>query len=113
MQKILARIAETYVQTEDGRNGLVKYFDMKAHPGWKVHQSFLVHMGSLLADEVLTRQFQKLETEERLSKLAAYSMVSEIIKFLIDPTKVLEKMAGIAKHNIQAENPRRETRKKE
>ena len=100
MQKLITKIVEAYVKTEQGRQDLVKYFELKTHPGWKIHQAFLIHLGSHLANESMSREFQKLDANERLQRLGAYSMVNEIIKFLLDPARQLERATGIIKHNL-------------
>jgi hypothetical protein len=56
---------------------------MAQHPGWKVHQEILAHMGNMLAEDVLGRKFRSLEDHQKLVRMEAYSMVSEVLKFLL------------------------------
>lgn len=83
MKKILRKVVADYVSSTEGREELKKYFDMTTHNGWNAHQSLLAHIGNSLATEVISPEFRKLDPDERLVRLSAYSMVGEVVRFLL------------------------------
>ena len=101
MQKLINAVAKDYIESSNGRGELQKYLDLQKSPGWKVHQSILVMLGNLLSSEVLTKQFQKLDSNEKLVRLEAYSNVAEVISFLLNPMPTLNNIAKIVRHNKQ------------
>lgn len=101
MNKILTSIAQAFIESEDGREALKHYIDLKQHRGWKTHQAFLLEMGNRLSNEVLTRKFQSMEANNKLVRLEAYSMVSEVIKFLLNPVATLTNINKVKAHNIK------------
>ena len=103
MQKIISAVAEAFNQSETGKDMLAHYVDMNKHPGWSAHQTILIELGNRVSNEVLTRKFQSQDAEEKLIRLAAYSMISEVIKFLLNPAISLEKAAKFKRHNIKME----------
>lgn len=103
MKKIIASVAKDFLVTDTGRDALKNYADLQRHPGWKVHQAFLAEFGNRISNEVLTGGFQKLDANDRLVRLEAYSMLSEALKFLLQPMPTFNQAAKIIRHNKQME----------
>lgn len=99
MQTIINQVAKMYADTEEGHEELKHYIDMTKHRGWKVHQSFLINMGSLMADAVLSKKFRKKTEHNKLVDIEAYGKVNEILRFLLNPTLPMQKQARLRKHN--------------
>lgn len=111
MRTILTKIAKLYILSEDGRSGLVHFLEMKKHPGWQTHKGFLLHMGNLLANEVIGAKFQQLPEKEKLVRLEAYSMLSEAIKFLLDPMPEMTRVSAIQQRTREVTPPGKRPKK--
>ena len=103
MKKLIQSVVKGFFETDTGRDALVKYSDMTRTPGWQVYQAFLIEFGNRISNEVLTGQFQKLDANDKLVRLEAYSMVSETIKFLLSPMAQFNQAAKIIRHNKEME----------
>jgi len=103
VKKLISSVVRQFLESDTGRDALVKYSDMTRSPGWKVYQAFLIEFGNRISNEVLTGNFQKLEANDKLVRLEAYSMVSETIKFLLSPIGAFNQAAKIIRHNKQME----------
>lgn len=118
MKKICKGIVEMYLGTMEGEERLKHYFDMTTHPGWAVHSELLAHMGNMLATTLLSKKFRDVKPEEKLVRLEAYSMVGEVLRFLLAlPAHVnqsikLKNMAGVTSMGATANKSPGATRKR-
>jgi hypothetical protein len=56
----------------------------------------------MLANEVISSKFQKLPEKEKLVRLEAYSMLSEAIKFMLDPVAEFNRVAKLQQRTREA-----------
>lgn len=77
------------------------FYRMKTDPGWKFMQMFVAELGNHISNETLSRRFQKLDNEEKLIQLAAYSKISTLLKFFLDPVARFEALAKRLRHEKQ------------
>jgi len=108
LKKLIQSVVKQFLESDNGRDALVKYGDMQRTPGWQTYQAFLLELGNCISNEVLTPSFQKLGTNDKLVKLEAYSMTREAIRFLVNPFYGFNKSAGIIRHNKKMEASIRE-----
>jgi len=102
MNKIIHRVLSGYLASEEGRNALQQIHILREHPGWSKYQTILVELGNYIANAAISKDFQKLDDKAKLIRLEAYSMMSDFIKFAINPVPNIERIAMIKKHNQDA-----------
>ena len=56
-------------------------------------QGMVAELGNHISNEVLSRRFQKLPSDEKLIQLAAYAKVSTLLKFFLNPIARVEALA--------------------
>jgi hypothetical protein len=101
MQNTINTVAEKFLQSEVGKEVLNDFLRMRKDTGWRFMQTFIVELGNHLANEVLSRRFQTIPDDQKLIRLAAYSDISVLLKFLASPSSTFERMANIREHNKQ------------
>jgi hypothetical protein len=102
MNKIIHRVLAGYLASKEGQEALRHIAIMKDHPGWNKYQTILMEMGNYLANAAISKEFQKLDDKDKLIRLEAYSMMSDFIKFAINPLPNIERIIAIQKHNEDA-----------
>ena len=103
MKKFLSRIAQDYINSEEGNNALVTYLDLKNHPGWRVHEQFLFLLVEKIGNEMLSARFTELDPVQKDIRQRVYNSMYEVIRFLIDPVKPAQAKGKIRRHNQQME----------
>lgn len=101
MTKHLNKLMRALFSTEQGHQSLTKYAQMTEHPGWAVHKDCLVTLKGLILEELLGRQFTKLDATEKDVQQRAYAGVNEVIDFLLNPVAEARSMNKVRKHNMK------------
>jgi hypothetical protein len=94
-KSIIIKLSDHYADFENKsvQRKLSAYATMKGHPGWNVHVEMLMLLRGLVAEEILSKNFTNLDATEKDIQQRAYSMVEELIMFLINPLKKAEERA--------------------
>lgn len=103
MQNTINTVAEQWLNSDTGKEVVEEFYRLKQQKGWRFMQGFALELGNHMSNEVLSRKFQKLEDRDKLIKLAAYSMASDLLKFFVDPTTVFKRIQGFKKVNKKQE----------
>jgi len=99
IERILHRISVELLKTDQGQQEAQKYHMLKDHPGWKVHQAFLVAVGNNISLYMLSREFTELTRDEKDAQQRAFYHTKEIIDFLMNPLEGANKAAAFERHN--------------
>ena len=115
MQNTINAVAIKFLQSEVGKEVVNDFYRMKQNPGWKFMDLFVAELGNHISNEVLSRRFQKQDSEEKLIQLAAYSRVSTLLKFFLNPVARFEALAKRKRHadNIQGASPKQARQRKQ
>ena len=97
---MLRKISHSLASTDNGQQVFQQYKELTQHPGWKVHQGFIIEIANNLAAELLSEGFTKLSKEEKDAQQRAMFIAKEIIDFLNDPLKGAKQYATYQQHNI-------------
>lgn len=97
MRGILTEISRAYAN-EQYRTQLLQYMDMQKSEGWKVHQQMLLMMRGMIAEEMLSSRFTKLDEREKDVRQRAYHNVNEVIGFLLKPIEKAVKKAEFSRN---------------
>jgi len=89
LRKIIIELSKHYAAIEDSaiQRKITAYASMKGHAGWSVHVEMLMLLRGSIAEELLSERFTKLDATEKDVQQRAFSMVDELIKFLVNPLK--------------------------
>ena len=102
MKKILHDVTVHYLSTEERDRKLTAYSRLMKNENWPVHSEFLLLIRGMIAEEVLSDRFTKLDKEEKDSRQRAFNNVDALIQFLLNPIKNAENIAKIKRHNQEA-----------
>jgi hypothetical protein len=105
MQNTINAVASKFLLSEVGKGVVDDFYRMQKDPGWKFMQMFVAELGNHISNETLSRRFQKLDNEEKLIQLAAYSKVSTLLKFFLNPVARFEALAKRKQHSSQMGAP--------
>jgi len=97
--KILRQLSIKILQSEENRNAYLKYDAMRKTDGWVVHQGFIIEIANKLSEYMLSKEFTKLDMQEKDAQQRGLYVAKEIIDFLLNPLKGAEKHADIVRHN--------------
>ena len=93
MRGILTEISKTLAQDPNFRADILNYIEMKKHDGWLLHQKMLLTMRGMIAEEMLSSRFTKLDEHEKDVHQRTYHNVNEVIGFLLNPLERAAKKA--------------------
>ena len=65
MRKILNRVSKKILAFEKDQRNFAAYENMMAHPGWPIHVEYLMLIRGLIATELLSPTFTKLDANEK------------------------------------------------
>jgi len=85
--------------TDQGATLHNKYDQMRQSEGWSVHQDLLVEIANGLLKYMVTKEFTKLDKEQKDVEQRAIFECKDLIDFLLDPLKGLKQHNKIAAHN--------------
>ena len=97
--KFLRELSVGYMSKDIKDGELSSYMDLRNHPGWKVHQAFLLYLIQAIGNDMLSKEYTKLSAEEKDIRQRAYQSTYEVIKFLLNPIERGQQQQKIAKHN--------------
>lgn len=103
MRALLRKLSQKLVASEQDRLKYNKYEQMRHHEGWAMHVEILMYLRGLIAEDVLSESFTKLEPKEKDAQQRAYAMVSDVVLFLVDPLVEARKLQQIKNHNTRME----------
>jgi hypothetical protein len=112
VQNTINTVAEQYLNTDLGKQLIEQFSRLRSEPGWKFYQGFIIELGNHLSSEVLSPKFQRLPAEEKLVKLAAYSKISDFLKFFINPVMVFDRIKKLKDHNRRVSESPAEARRR-
>mgnify|MGYP001100262405 CR=1 FL=1 len=112
ISKILNRLSIAHLTDEQLQKDYRNYNDMTEHPGWQVHQKYLVEISNAISLYMLSKEYTELSAEEKDIQQRAFFISREMIEFLLNPLKVAENMAAMKQLNKKREaTPERPKRK--
>ena len=101
MKHLLRKISQKINANESDS---ASYSDMqKKHPGWKVHQQYLLLLRGMIAEEMLSENFTALGPTEKDVSQRAYAAADQLILFLLDPLAEARRLSVYTKHNTRME----------
>jgi hypothetical protein len=103
VKKYLKALSVNYWKTNVDDRKLENYIRMREHPGWDVHKEFLIFMLQQIGNEMLSATFTKKDKEEKDILQRTYHNMSEVIRFLLDPTTEGKKQGALLQHNRKIE----------
>jgi len=112
ISKLLTKISKKYFNSEDGQSSLLKYKEMTKHPGWAVHQGFILEIANSISTFMLSKEFTELDKESKDAQQRAFYMSKEIVEFLLDPQKGAIRLANLQKINREQPTGKRPDRSK-
>lgn len=107
MKSILGDISRSFLTQSGIDSKLTSYLLMREHAGWKVHEEMLLLMRAMIAQEMLSKKFTKLDKEEKDIMQRSYYNASEIIKFLLNPAESAKSYVKMMRQTTQREQPDR------
>ena len=103
MNHIIGKLAQKVRSSDTDKQRLDKYLQIQGLEGWKVHQEYLLTIRGLMAEDMLSDRFTALKPLEKDTCQRAYSMLDQMIIFLLDPMVRARKLDAIAAHNTKME----------
>jgi hypothetical protein len=107
ISKITHRVLAKYMASEEGMEALRMIIHVREHPGWKHFITILIDVGNELANLALSPEFQRLSANEKMVKLESYSVLSQFIKWAVNPTQQMQGIIDIKQHNLDASRKKR------
>ncbi len=99
IEQYLKKLSGIYWKSNSDDHKLEHYVQMREHPGWQVHQEFLMHVFQEIGNELLSKKFTNRTAEEKDVLQRTYHNMAEVIKFLLDPAREGKKQLAILQHN--------------
>jgi len=93
MRSLLRQLSEHYAARESEDRKLSTYIAMRKHEGWEVHQEMMLILRGMIAGELLSDRFTKLDATEKDVQQRAYSYTNDLIDFLLNPLEKAVKRA--------------------
>jgi hypothetical protein len=100
---IISKLAQKVRSSDTDKQRLDKYLQMQKAQGWEIHQEYLLTVRGLMAEDMLSDRFTVLTPLEKDTCQRAYSMLDQMIIFLLDPLVRARKLDAIAAHNLRQE----------
>ena len=103
MNHIILKLAKKVSSTDSDKQKSSKYLELQRQEGWKTHQEYLLFIRGLMAEDMLSDRFTALKPLEKDVCQRAYSMLDQLIVFLLDPQDRARRLNVINVHNKQME----------
>ncbi len=87
--------------TADGEVAYHKYKEMTQTAGFEIHKKMLVEIANGLLQYMVTKKFTDLDSKQKDIEQRAIYECKELIEFLLDPIKGLQRHKKIVAHNIK------------
>lgn len=107
MNRLLRKLAEKYVASEEEKEKFGKYVDMTRTEGWKTHVEMLTYLQGFIIQDMLSPEFTELEPIKKDTLQRAYAGVNEVLTFLVNPYAKARSIIAIKRHNNKMEATRR------
>lgn len=93
MRHLLRGIGQHFYERDVDDRKLTEYVSMRQHVGWGTHREMLLTLRGMIATELLSDRFTKLDATEKDVQQRAYSHVNELINFLLNPLDLATRRA--------------------
>ena len=90
-KNILAEVAKWWEQSDDFKRGIGEYERVINSKDWKFIQDLMMGMQGIIANDILSKSFTTLEAEEKDVQQRAYFQMVQILEFLGNPMKWMER----------------------
>lgn len=85
IEKFLNRISRQIIKSEKDEQMYAKYAQLQDTPGWQWYMRRLLLLKGLMAEEVLSPAFSKLEPHEKDARQRAYAGINSLLDWLMNP----------------------------
>ena len=99
MQKVLTKITRMFVDSELGREDLIKYVELRNQPGWGIHTKFHLFAKTYLLNSLLGKEFRSKSDQDKIIELEVIARLIEALAFFEDPIGRIERATRLKAHS--------------
>ena len=106
IKKLLKKLSRDFYSSESVEGTVSSYKEMMRSKGWEIHSNLLYTLMTMIANDMLSERFTKLDQEEKDLQQRTYAHIDAICRFLLNPTQHVEQVNQLVKLNKAFEIPK-------
>ena len=111
IERFLGRISRQIIKSEVDEQAYAKYVQLQQTPGWEWYMRNLLLLKGLMAEDVLSPAFSKLEPHEKDARQRAYAGINGFLDWLLNPLLPAQKHLRLVRQASKMEATRKEATK--
>ena len=101
MKNLLNQFHEYFQQSDDFKQQIVNYQRMLKTKEWRTHYDLLMTIKGIMANDMFSRKYTSLDAQEKDVVQKTYYNINQILDFLLNPVKGIEKQGKWATFSSQ------------